>query len=153
MPVIPKGSVEGTTGTSYPGKLAEGMGRGITQSLGDAGDLTQFGAYLETLPSGATSSHRHWHEDEDEFLYMLTGEVTLIEDDGPHILHPGDAATWKAGVPNAHHLKNHTDAPATYLIIGTRAPRDVCHYAEVDLLYTFENGESRQTRANGEPLE
>lgn len=152
MPVIRKGSIEGETGTFYPGKLAEGMGRALSRSLGDAGGLTQFGAYHQTLPPGGISSHRHWHEDEDEFLYVLSGELTLIEDDGPHTLHAHDAATWKAGDPNAHHLKNLSDAPASYLIIGTRAPRDTCRYAEVDLLYTHEDGVSRQTRANGEPL-
>lgn len=149
MPVIRKGTVPGKTGTSYPGALGEGMGRGTWHVLSEAEGLTQFGAALETLPPGTVSSHRHWHEQEDEFLYLLEGTLTLIEEDGPHEMHPGDAAAWKAGTPNGHQLKNLSDAPAVYLIVGTRADSDVCHYTDVDLLYRRENGVSRFTHRDG----
>ena len=120
--------------------------------LSDTGGLTQFGAFTETLQPGARSSHRHWHEVEDEFLFMLDGEATVIEDDGAHTLHPGDAACWPAGVPNAHHVVNRSDRPCTCLIVGTRAPSDRVHYAEVDLLYTRTNGTVTRTRRDGSPL-
>lgn len=96
----------------------------------DAGGLTQYGAYLETLAPGSRSSERHWHEREDEFLYMVSGEATLIDNDGEHLLRPGDAACWPGGVPNAHHLVNRSGLPCTYVIVGTRLTHDVCHYPD-----------------------
>lgn len=108
--------------------------------LSDDGGLTQFGAYVETLEPGSRSSDRHWHEQEDEFLYMLTGEATLVEDDGEHVMRPGDAACWPAGVANAHHLVNRSAAPCSYLIVGTRVSHDVCHYPDSGrTLYTEGN--------------
>jgi uncharacterized cupin superfamily protein len=103
----------------------------------DAGGIAQFGAYVETLAPGSRSSVRHWHEQCDEMLYVLTGEATVIEDDGPHALHPGDAACWPAGTPNAHHVVNRSSAPCSYVIVGTRVREDVCHYPdEGKILYT-----------------
>lgn len=103
----------------------------------DAGGITQYGVYVETLPPGSRSSERHWHEREDELLLVLAGEVTVIEDDGPHQLHTGDAACWPAGVANAHTVVNRSDAPCTYVIMGTRLTHDVCHYPDVNkTLYT-----------------
>src|SRR5438552_3750602 len=72
----------------------------------DAGGLTHFGAYVDKLAPGARSSERHWHEREDEFLYVLSGELIVVENDGEHVLRPGDAACWPAGVPNAHFVVN-----------------------------------------------
>lgn len=102
-----------------------------SQRISEAGELTQFGAYVDTLLPGSRSSDRHWHEHEDEFLYMLSGEATVIENDGEHVIRPGDAACWPAGAANAHTVFNHTDAPCTYLICGTRLPRDVVHYPDL----------------------
>lgn len=97
----------------------------------EAGGLTQFGAYVETLQPGSRSSERHWHEKEDEFLYVLAGEVTIVENDGEHLLRPGDAACWPAGAANAHSVINRSSAPCTYLITGTRLSHDVCHYPDI----------------------
>lgn len=107
------------------------MGRLDQVMLSDAGGLTKFGLYAETLHPGARSSDRHWHEDEDEFLYMLDGEATLIDDHGPQPLHAGDAVAWKAGTPDAHHIVNQSSASCTYLIMGTRVPRDTIHYPDL----------------------
>ena len=96
----------------------------------DDGGLTQYGVYVETLQPGARSSERHWHETEDEFLYLLAGEATVVENDGEHVLHPGDAAAWPAGTANAHSVVNRSAAPCTFLIVGTRATRDVCYYPD-----------------------
>jgi len=82
-----------------------------TASFSDTGGIKQYGAYLQTLQPGAKSSTRHWHEMEDEFLFLVAGEVTLVENDGEHALQPGDAACWPAGVPNAHHVLNRSEAP------------------------------------------
>ena len=82
--------------------------------------LTQFGVNLTRLKPGAASALRHWHENEDEFIYVLEGELVLVENDGETILRPGDAAGFKAGIPNGHHLINRTRRDALYLEIGTR---------------------------------
>ena len=87
--------------------------------MSTAGGLAQFGAYLATLAPGAFSSTRHWHSAEDEMVYLLQGAATVIDDDGTHLLHPGDAACWRHGDPNAHHLHNPTQHPCRYLIIGS----------------------------------
>ena len=152
MPVVRKEDVDPVTGTTYPAPYDTGMGRYTAWPLSEGAGLTQFGAGVETLEPGAQSSHRHWHENEDEFLYMLEGEVVLVEDDGEHVLRPGDAAAWKAGVANAHHLINRSDAPATYLIVGTRAVWDRCHYADIDLLYSRDDGKSVFTSREGDPV-
>jgi uncharacterized cupin superfamily protein len=98
--------------------------------LSEEGGLKQFGAYLETLEPGSRSSDRHWHEQEDEFLYVLSGEATVIENGGEHLLLPGDTACWPAGAANAHHVVNRSRVPCSYLIVGTRVSHDVCHYPD-----------------------
>ncbi|WP_245297247.1 cupin domain-containing protein [Rhizobium oryziradicis] len=95
-------------------KLEHGTGDGINAELGpyealllsDAGGLTQFGAFVETLPPGSRSSHKHWHEQEDELIYMLSGIATLHEGDTINEMHPGDTATFKAGAALGHCLEN-----------------------------------------------
>jgi uncharacterized cupin superfamily protein len=109
---------------------AEHYGASERLRLSDAGGLTQFGAHVETLQPGSRSSERHWQEEEDEFLYVISGEATVIESDGTHPLHPGDAACWPAGAANAHQVVNRSDAPCTYLILGTRMAREVIHYPD-----------------------
>jgi uncharacterized cupin superfamily protein len=105
---------------------------GVTDTLrvSDAGGLSQYGAYVQTLHPGARSSNNHWHENEDEFLYVLAGEVTVTEQGQAEVLTPGDAACWPAGVPRAHHVSNRSNEPCSYLIVGTRVERDVCHYPD-----------------------
>jgi uncharacterized cupin superfamily protein len=124
---------------------------GASESLrySDAGGLTQFGAYVQTLQPGSRSSERHWHEEEDEFLYMLSGEATVIEEDGAHLLQPGDAACWPAGTANAHQVVNRSGAPCSYLIFGTRMARDVVHYPEAGRVLRDEDGRWRLLRADG----
>jgi uncharacterized cupin superfamily protein len=118
--------------------------------LSDEGGLTQFGAHVHTLQPGSRSSDRHWHEEEDEFLYVVSGEATVIEDDGAHTLRPGDAACWPAGVANAHQVVNRSGTPCSYLIPGSRAIPDVVHYPDRgDVLYAFEDGSWRLQRNDG----
>ena len=115
----------------------------------DAGGLTQYGAYVQTLQPGPRSLDRHWHEEEDEFLYVLSGEATVVEEDGEHTLRPGDAACWPAGTPNAHQVVNRSGAPCTYLIFGTRMARDVVHYPDTGRVQRdFEDGTWRLERAD-----
>ncbi|RCW20235.1 putative cupin superfamily protein [Ciceribacter lividus] len=141
--------------------LDDATGSGINAELGpyrarllsDAGGLTQFGAFLETLPPGSFSSHKHWHENEDEFIYVLSGRVTLNEGDSLTEMQPGDAATFKAGVAVGHRLENRSEEPATYLVVGTRSPDEVVHYTDKDLHLTKVNFEKRLTTKAGEPVE
>jgi uncharacterized cupin superfamily protein len=101
-----------------------------TLRLSDAGGLSQYGAYVQTLHPGARSSNNHWHENEDEFLYVLSGEVTVTEGAEAQVLLAGDAACWPAGAPTAHHVSNQSSGPCAYLIVGTRMNQDVCHYPD-----------------------
>lgn len=122
----------------------------------DSGGLTQFGATVETLAPGARSGHAHWHEDEDEMIYMLEGEVTLVEGGEEIPLKAGEAATFAAGQPVAHHLENRGEAPARYLIIGSRAPRDRVHYPEADRVLHIERsggGSRRWSCESGAPAD
>lgn len=121
-----------------------------TQRIGDAGGLTHFGALVQTVMPGARTSERHWHEREDEFVYVLSGEITVTENDGDHILRAGDAACWPAGVANAHRLVNRSTEPCAVLVVGTRTQRDVCHYPDVGRRYVVD-GELR--RMEEEPRE
>jgi uncharacterized cupin superfamily protein len=105
-------------------------GHGTTRTISDAGGLSRFGVRHQTLEPGARTSERHWHEAEDEFLYVLAGEATVIENDGPHRLGPGDHACWPAGVDNAHTVENRSDAPCSFLVMGSRPADDVCHYPD-----------------------
>jgi uncharacterized cupin superfamily protein len=130
-------------------RTSEGFGTVDTAKFSDAGGITQFGGFVQTLQPGARSSNRHWHEKEDEFLYVLAGEVTITENDGEHLLRPGDAACWPAGVPNAHHVANRSDAPCTYLIVGTRLTQDVCHYPDLGRTLYSEGETWRLVEADG----
>ena len=117
--------------------------------LSEEGGLTQFVAHVETLQPGSRSD-RHWHEEEDELLYMLSGETTVIEEDGPHTLHPGDAACWPAGVANAHQVVNRSGAPCSYLMFGSGAVPDVVHCPErEEVLRAFDDGSWRIERTDG----
>lgn len=93
--------------------------------------LSQFGVNHVTLDPGAMSALRHWHEAEDEFVYVLNGQVTLIDENGEHTLMEGSFAGFPAGVANAHHLVNRSAAPATYLVVGSRRPgEETIHYPD-----------------------
>jgi uncharacterized cupin superfamily protein len=105
----------------------------MTTRLGVAGGLTQFGANITRLLPGAWSSQRHWHVHEDELVYVLEGEVALVEDQGETVLRAGDVATFKAGVPNGHHFVNRGSADVVMLTIGSRLDEDYAEYPDIDM--------------------
>ncbi|RME95071.1 MAG: cupin domain-containing protein, partial [Alphaproteobacteria bacterium] len=144
-------SVEGRRSSSYPGAFAKGFEGRIKRALGDAFGLEQFGVNLVTLEPGAMSALRHWHEREDEFIYVLEGELVLVTDAGEQQLGPGMAAGFRAGTPDGHHLVNRSAAPAHYLEVGTRALSDTVDYPDVDLKAVKEDGSWRFTRKDGSP--
>ena len=104
----------------------------------DSGGLTQFGAFVEHLPPGSASSIKHWHAGEDEMIYVLSGEVTLHEGDQTTVMRPGEAATFKAGDPAGHCLRNESGSATSYLVIGTRSPGDVVTYPDDDRVLTWD---------------
>lgn len=130
--------------------LGGGLGPYSYQLLSDPGGLTQFGAFIEELPPGSTSGRRHWHEGEDEMILMLAGEVVLVED-GECTLRAADAACWPAGLAVGHRLDNRSDAPARYLVIGTRSHRDTVHYTDHDLITEKEGTARRYLHRDGTP--
>ncbi len=118
--------------------------------LGEQAGLSQFGVHIERLPPGSRSSFRHWHETEDELVYVLSGEVILVEDT-ESLLKAGEAAAWKAGVPVGHCLENRSDQDATVLVVGTRAARGVVHYSDHDVVMHHDEHGRRYYRKDGSP--
>ena len=130
-----------TRGTDYPSPFDEPCRERFRRRLGDAAGLTQFGVNLLVLPPGAWSSQRHWHTIEDEFVYVVDGEVVLVTDAGEELLKAGDCAGFPAGVPDGHHLQNRSKQAATVLETGTRRlADDEAFYPDIDLHLVTENG-------------
>lgn len=140
MPKIDIDSLEWTTGSGYPAPFDQAVAGRWRKRLGNEAGLSQFGVNLTALKPGAQSALRHWHANEDEFVYVLQGELVLIEDDGETVLRPGDAAGFKSGTPNGHHLVNKSDADAVFLEVGTRAPDERAVYPDDDLLAVKRDG-------------
>ncbi len=153
MPRIDIDRVPAKTGSIYPAPF-KGQAEGrVRKALGDAGGLTQFGVNLTRLPPGAASAQRHWHEAEDELVFVVSGEVTLIDDGGETTLRAGEAAAFRAGHADAHHLVNRSGADAVVLEVGTRAPDERCQYPDIDLVYEKRGGTVRFTNRAGEPYD
>ena len=151
MPKLDIAKAQVRTGSAYPAQFKKSVEGREKTVLGDLAGLTQFGVNRTKLPPGVASSLRHWHEQEDEFIYVLEGELTLVEDGGEVLLKAGDAAGWKAGAANGHMLVNKSSRDAVYLEIGSRSPRERAHYPDYDLVYTRDENGTRVTHRNGEP--
>lgn len=135
-------------GSGYPAPFDTPCARRARQRLGDAAGLSDFGVNLLRLPPGAWSSQRHWHSAEDEFVYVLEGELTLVTDAGEEILRSGDCAGFKAGVKDGHHLQNRSPREAVILEIGSRkATEDEGEYPDIDL--RFLKGDAGYARMDG----
>ena len=122
-------------GTDYPAPHDVPCRQRRRRRLSDAFGLSQFGANLLELPPGAWSSQRHWHERQDEFIYILEGEVTLVTERGETVLTRGMVAGFQAGVPDGHHLANRSNALARVLEVGTRTAEETAHYSDIDMIY------------------
>jgi uncharacterized cupin superfamily protein len=135
MPKLDLSSIPQRKGTNYPEQFAGPMAGRIRQRLGDAAGLTQFGVNLLQLPPGAWSAQRHWHSAEDEFVYIVSGEVVLVTSEGEQVLRAGDCAGFAAGAANGHHLINRSDSVAVCLEVGTRNPeQDAVDYPDIDMV-------------------
>ena len=141
MPQIDIDSAPTGHGTGYPEEFAGPCKPRRRWRLGDAVGLDQFGVNLLRLPDGAWSSQRHWHEGEDEFVWVVSGEVVLVEGmpgevAGETVLRAADCAGFKAGVPNGHRLENRSGAEAVLLEVGTRTPvGDSGDYPDLDMVF------------------
>ena len=142
--------VPAQVGTFYPPPYDQPCRARERRKLGDAAGLTQFGVNLLRLAPGVWSSQRHWHTGQDEFVYVLSGEVVLVTDAGEEILKPGDCAGFKAGERDGHHLQNRGATDAMLLEIGTRVADDSGEYPDIDM--TFKMGApAMYSRKDGTP--
>jgi uncharacterized cupin superfamily protein len=151
MPRIDIASLKTDTVSNYPEPYRRAVEGRERKRLGNAVGLDQFGVNLTTLKPGAWSSQRHWHEAEDELVYMLEGEVVLCEDGGETVLRPGDAAGWKANAGNGHCLINRTQRDAVFLEIGTRSKRERVVYPDIDMRVERDASGPRYLHESGEP--
>jgi uncharacterized cupin superfamily protein len=133
MPKIDIASVPERKGSSYPPPFDKPCAERVRKALGDAAGLTDFGVNLLRLPPGAWSSQRHWHRDEDEFVFVVSGEVVLVTGAGETVLRAGDCAGFAKGVTDGHQLINRAAATAFCLEIGTRSGSDFCTYSDIDM--------------------
>jgi uncharacterized cupin superfamily protein len=131
---IDAATLELVVGTTYPAPFDQPCRARARKRLGDAAGLTQFGVNLLRLPPGAWSSQRHWHTKEDEFVYVLSGEVVLVTDAGEEVLRAGDSAGFKANDGDGHCLQNRSGAVAEVLEIGARSPDEVTFYSDIDMM-------------------
>ena len=137
-------------GTAYPAPFDAPCKDRKRWKLGDAAGLTQFGVNLLRLPPGSWSAQRHWHMAEDEFVYVLEGEMVLVTDAGEEVLRAGDCAGFKCGDPDGHHLQNRSDKEAVILEVGSRkSGEDAVDYPDIDL--KLEKGVKEYLHKDGAP--
>jgi len=149
MPKIDVAAVPIRKGSDYPPPFEAPCAARTRQRLGDAGSLRDFGVNLMTLPPGGWSSQRHWHSHEDELVYVLDGEVTLVEDGGETVLRAGECAAFPKGTGNGHHLINRSGVTAVYLEVGSRHPQDLTTYSDIDMMAS--NTDGRYVHKDGTP--
>ena len=149
MPKVDISQVPLRTGSGYPARFAGPCAQRTRRRLGDAGGLQDFGVNLMTLPPGGWSSQRHWHSHEDEFVFVLEGELTLVEDGGETLLRAGECAAFPKGSGNGHHLKNSSSSLAVYLEVGSRQPDDLTTCSDIDLMSS--NADGRFVHKDGTP--
>jgi uncharacterized cupin superfamily protein len=150
-PALDPREVASQTSSGYPELFRSRVAGRHRKRLGDAAGLKNFGVNLVTLDPRSESSMRHWHEKQDEFIFVLEGEATLVTNAGRQRLGPGMAAGFPAGRPDGHQLVNETDRPVVYLEIGDRTPDDSASYPDVDLAVRMVDGKWVYFRKDGRP--
>jgi uncharacterized cupin superfamily protein len=151
LPALDPAEVKAVEGSSYPDQFKPRVAGRAKRRLGDALGLKNFGVNLTTITAGASSTLRHWHSHEDEFIYMLAGELVLVSDGGEQVLTPGMCAGFPARQANGHCLVNRTGRDAVYLEVGDRNPQDDVTYPDDDLLARASPQGRRFTRKDGTP--
>ena len=150
MPRIDVTAVPARRGSGYPKPFDIPCSARTRRRLGEAGGLRDFGVNVTTLPPCGWSSQRHWHSDEDEFVYLLEGEVTLVEDGGETLMRAGDCAAFPKSTGNGHHLINRSSAIAVYLEVGSRNPNDLTTCSDIDMMSS--NADGRFVHKDGTPF-
>jgi uncharacterized cupin superfamily protein len=147
MPKVDLEAIEQVNRTGYPPPFDKDVAGRWYRRLAPATGLTDFGASHVVLKPGAWSSQRHWHDGEDEFLVMLSGEAVLVEDDGRSVLRPGDIAAWPKGTGVGHHLINESDSDCSFVVVGGGTNRGG-GYSDIDMMFTADN---RYVHKDGSP--
>jgi uncharacterized cupin superfamily protein len=138
-----------TEGSDYPAPFDAPCRNRIRRAIGDVAGLSQFGVNLLGLAPGAWSSQRHWHTEEDEFAWVLKGEVVLVTGTGEEVLQAGECVGFKVGLADGHHLQNRSDQAALILEVGSRKPKvDAADYPDIDLRW---DPSGRYTHKDGTP--
>ena len=150
-PALDPATVEARKGTNYPLPFAGEAAEREKRPLGDALGLKNYGVNLVRIPAGGMSSERHCHSRQDEFVYVLEGELVLVTDAGEQTLGPGMAAGFPAGSGDGHHLVNRTDKDARYLEVGDRTEGDEVDYPDIDMLIRIIDGERKYVHKDGTP--
>jgi uncharacterized cupin superfamily protein len=127
-------SVPSESGGTYPRPFDEPCMAQSCRRLARFAGITQFGVNVTVIEAGAWSSQRHWHSHEDEFVWVLDGELTLVTNAGEETLRAGDCAAFRSGDPDGHHLVNQSGRPARVLEIGTTDRQDRCTYPDIDMI-------------------
>ena len=135
MPKIDLDSIEFTNRTGYPKPFDRDVAGRWYRRIGTAAGLADFGVSQVVLKPGAWSSQRHWHDGEDEFLVVVSGEAVLVEDDGPTVLRAGDCAAFPKGNANGHHLRNESDQDCVFVVVGGGVNTGG-GYSDIDLRFT-----------------
>jgi uncharacterized cupin superfamily protein len=148
MPTLDPSTVPERIGSAYPEQFRELVRARRKRALGNELGLTHYGVNVVTMPPGSWSAQRHWHTRQDEFVYVLEGELVLVTDAGEQTLRAGMAAGFPAGSPDGHHLVNRSAADAVYLEVGDRVPGDEVHYPDIDL---FVDATLTMRHKSGEP--
>jgi uncharacterized cupin superfamily protein len=134
-----------TEDSAYPPPFDVPCRGRVRLALGEAAGLTQFGVNMLRLPPGRWSSQRHWHTEEDEFVWVLSGEVVLVTGVGEQVLRAGECAGFPAGAPDGHHIQNRSGEEALLLEVGSRRPATDCvDYPDIDLRWSAASGDTRK---------
>jgi uncharacterized cupin superfamily protein len=153
MPIIDRSTVPEIVGARYPEPFNARCATRLVRRLGEAGGLTRLGVTEAVLPPGAWSSQRHWHAEEDEFVWVLEGEVVLVTDGGEAVMRAGDCAAFKAGDRNGHCVQNRSTEPARLLAMSNRSDGDHGEYPDLDLVFApgRYSGRGRYLHRDGTP--
>ena len=149
LPALDPSNVEEKGGSGYPEPFKSRMGNRTKRRLAAACGMKNLGVNLVTLHPGGQSSVRHWHTLEDEFVYVLEGEVVLVTNGGEQTLRAGQCAGYPAGSKDAHHFINRSKMPAKYLEMGTNVPGDTAFYPDDDLFIRWNEDGMEYTRKDG----